>query len=35
MAFEFREEVESIDLNPVLCNRERAVIADARFVLKN
>lgn len=35
MAFELREEVESIDLNPVLCNRERAVIADARFVLKN
>jgi acyl-CoA synthetase (NDP forming) len=35
MAFELKEEVESIDLNPVLCNREKAVIADARFVLKN
>ena len=35
MAFDLRDEVESIDLNPVLCNRERAVIADARFVLKN
>ena len=35
MAFELREEVESIDLNPVLCNREKAVIADARFVLKD
>ena len=35
MAFDLREEVESIDLNPVLCNQERSVIADARFVLKN
>ena len=35
MAFDLREEVESIDLNPVLCNREKAVIADARFVLRD
>ena len=35
MAFDLRDEVESIDLNPVLCNGEKAVIADARFVLKN
>ena len=34
-AFDLRDEVESIDLNPVLCDRERAVIADARFMLKN
>jgi len=34
MAFDLRDEVESIDLNPVLCDREKAVIADARFVLK-
>jgi hypothetical protein len=33
MAFDMRDEVESIDLNPVLCNREEAVIADARFML--
>jgi succinyl-CoA synthetase beta subunit len=35
MAFDMRGEVESVDLNPVLCDREKAVIADARFVLKN
>ena len=35
MAFDLRDGVESIDLNPVLCNREKAVIADARFVLKH
>ncbi|MFA4916262.1 MAG: acetate--CoA ligase family protein [Syntrophales bacterium] len=35
LAFDLRDEVESIDLNPVLCDREKAVIADARFVLKN
>jgi len=33
-AYELRELVESIDLNPVLCSRERAVIADARIVLR-
>ena len=35
MAIDLRNEVESIDLNPVLCNRERAMVADARFMLKN
>jgi succinyl-CoA synthetase beta subunit len=35
MAFDLRNEVESIDLNPVLCNRENALIADARFMLRN
>jgi len=35
MAFDLRNEVESIDLNPVLCDRQRALIADARFMLKN
>jgi succinyl-CoA synthetase beta subunit len=35
MAFDLHEEVESIDLNPVLCNREQAMIADSRFMLKN
>ena len=35
MAFDLRDAVESIDLNPVLCDREKAIIADARFMLKN
>jgi hypothetical protein len=35
MAFDLRDEVESIDLNPVLCSREEAIIADPRFMLKN
>ncbi len=28
-------DIESIDLNPVICSRERAVIADARFILRS
>ena len=27
--------IESIDLNPVICSRERAVIADARFLFES
>jgi hypothetical protein len=34
VAFDMREEVESIDLNPVLCDQEAAMIADARFMLR-
>lgn len=33
-AHELRDDVESIDLNPVFCSSETAVIADARFMLK-
>ena len=33
MAFNLSDEVDSIDLNPVLCSNERAVIADARIML--
>lgn len=32
MEFE-KEEVESIDLNPVICNTARCVVADARIML--
>ncbi|MFH1122122.1 MAG: CoA-binding protein [Pseudomonadota bacterium] len=28
------DEIESIDLNPVKCSRERCVVADARIILK-
>ena len=31
---EMTDEVESVDLNPVLCSEERCVIADARIILK-
>ncbi|MEJ2688458.1 MAG: acetate--CoA ligase family protein [Deltaproteobacteria bacterium] len=31
---EISEAVESVDLNPVLCNAERCVVADARFMLE-
>ncbi len=31
---EMTDEIESIDLNPVLCTEERCVIADARIILK-
>lgn len=33
-AYELRSEVESIDLNPVFCSSETAVIADARIMLR-
>lgn len=33
-AYGLRDEIESIDLNPVFCDAERAVIADARILLK-
>ncbi len=29
------DDIASIDLNPVICSSERAVIADARFILKS
>ena len=29
------QAIESIDLNPVICSKERAVIADARFLFKS
>jgi len=32
-AWTLRAEIESIDLNPVLCTTERAVVADARIML--
>jgi hypothetical protein len=34
MAYDLRDVVESIDLNPVICNSRDAVIADARIILK-
>ncbi len=35
LAYELKDRVESIDLNPVFCNSEKAVIADARIMLKS
>lgn len=32
LAADMGEQIESIDLNPVLCNHERCVIADARIM---
>ncbi len=34
LVYKLREVVESIDLNPVMCNSQRSVIADARIILK-
>ena len=34
MVFELSDQVESIDLNPVLCSGDRTLIADARIMLK-
>lgn len=33
LAWDLRETVDTIDLNPVFCNADRAVIADARVML--
>ena len=35
MVYKLRDVVESIDLNPVMCNSKEAVIADARIILKS
>ena len=34
LVMEMAGEIESVDLNPVLCTEERCVIADARIILK-
>jgi acyl-CoA synthetase (NDP forming) len=34
MAYDLRNEVESMDLNPVMCTKDKAVVADARIILK-
>ncbi len=34
LAIDLEERIESIDLNPVLCSKERCVVADARIVLR-
>ena len=34
LVMELGEEVESIDLNPVICSGERCVVVDARIMLK-
>jgi hypothetical protein len=34
-AYSWRDQVESMDLNPVLCAGNKAVIADARILLKH
>jgi hypothetical protein len=35
LAYAWRESVESMDLNPVLCTGDKAVIADARIILRH
>ena len=30
---ELENDIESVDLNPVICTRDRCVIADARIML--
>ena len=34
MAYDLRDEVESMDLNPVMCTKDKAIVADARIILK-
>ncbi|CCK79891.1 acetate--CoA ligase family protein [Desulfobacula toluolica] len=33
LIMELEEDIESVDLNPVICTRDRCVIADARIIL--
>jgi acyl-CoA synthetase (NDP forming) len=35
LTIEFENKIESIDLNPVMCNERKCVIADARIILKH
>ena len=34
LIMEMRDEMESIDLNPVICTKDQCIIADARIMLK-
>jgi hypothetical protein len=34
LVMEMADDIESIDLNPVICNPDRCVVADARIMLK-
>ena len=34
LIMELEDHIESIDLNPVMCNSKKCIAADARFVLK-
>ena len=34
MAYDLRDEVGSMDLNPVICTKDKAIVADARIILK-
>jgi succinyl-CoA synthetase beta subunit len=34
LVMDLEDHIESIDLNPVMCSREKCVIADARIMLK-
>lgn len=35
MIIELEDHIESIDLNPIMCNERTAIIADARIMLKH
>ncbi len=35
LAVELENKIESIDLNPIMCNGSKCVIADARIILKH
>jgi succinyl-CoA synthetase beta subunit len=33
LIMELENDIESVDLNPVICTKDRCVIADARIIL--
>ena len=35
LAVEMADEVESADLNPLICTPDKCIVADARIILKN
>jgi hypothetical protein len=35
LLMDFQDDMESIDLNPVICTKNRCIIADARIILQN
>ena len=34
MAYDLKNDASSIDLNPVMCNKDKIIVADARIMLK-
>ena len=35
LIMQIEDKIQSVDLNPVICSKEKCIIADARIILNN